>query len=148
MVNAVLIGFIVLSVVGFLFGLALKSGEGQELKRMTELDESGIEVQARVAHVMPVGTKGYGRVLYEFDGPNGESLRHEMPESLAPHHVVGATFPLVHHPRAAKNVKMGTMTLVRKERRMREGSVKGVRWFILMTVAVCALAVVGLVLSP
>lgn len=148
MVIFVLIGFVVLSTLGLLFGLALISGERQELKKMTELGETGIEVRARVKHITPVGTKGYGRVLYEFDGPDGGAVRYEKPESLAPHHVVGATFPLVHHPRNTKSLHMGTKAVVRKERKGRQSSIKLAYGFTLASATVCALAIVGLVLSP
>ncbi|MFJ8665415.1 hypothetical protein [Streptomyces sp. NPDC093600] len=148
MVISVLIGFVVLSVPALAFSLLLISGERRELKRMRELDETGIEVQARLTRVMPVGTKGYGRVLYEFDVPDGETVRYEKPDSLAPLHVVGATFPLVHHPRNTKSLHMGTKAVVRKERKSRESSVKLAYGFTSVSAAVCALAIVGLVLSP
>jgi len=148
MVNAVLIGFAALSVPVFIFALLWMQGEQEELTKMTELDESGIEVQARLVDLVPFGTKGYAHAFYEFEGPRGETVRHRKGETVAPVHVVGDTYPLVHHPQLTNRLHMGTKKTVRKERRTRQGYVRGTRWLALTSFMVCLLAIGGYVLSP
>lgn len=148
MVNVVLICFAVASVAGIGFGLMWMLGERNELKRMTELDDNGIAVQARLVGLMPFGTKGYAHAVYEFEGPNGETLRHQQGAVAGPAYVVGDTYPLVHVPQRAKHVHMGTEATVRKERRNRAGYVKSAQRLALVSLAAGVLATVGLVFSP
>ncbi|MFH8473636.1 hypothetical protein [Streptomyces sp. NPDC018000] len=148
MVNVVLIGFAVVSVPAFVFCLMLMQGTREELKKMTELNETGIEVQARLVSLVPFGTKGYAHALYEFEGPNGETVRHQKGATAGPAHVVGDTYPLVHHPQRTNRLHMGTKKTVRKERRMQAGYMRNAQWMALISLVAGALAIVGFVLSP
>ncbi|MEU2229770.1 hypothetical protein [Streptomyces vietnamensis] len=148
MVNVVLVVSAVVSVPAFLFALLWMSGERQEAKRIRELDETGVLVEARLVSLVPFGNRGYASVRYEFQGPNGEKAKYETGVTALPVHVVGDTYPLVHHPRNAKSVYQGTRAAVRKERRAREGFVRGTVWFACLAFLVSALSIGALVLGP
>jgi len=148
MVTAVLVGFAVLSAPVFLFALMWMQGERDSLKKATELEEIGIEVQAYLTYLEPIRNTGSVRVVYEFRGPNGETGRHQTGMGVSPVHVVGNTYPLVHHPRLMDRVHMGTMKAVRKERRVRARFVRAAKWTAITSFVMCALAIGGLVLSP
>ncbi|MFF8604768.1 DUF3592 domain-containing protein [Streptomyces sp. NPDC015346] len=148
LVTAVLVCFIIASVPVFIFGLMLIAGERDELKKMTELNESGIEVQARLVSLTPINTQGTGRVIYEFETPDGQNARHQTGVSMGPAHVVGDLYPLVYDPRNTKRVHMGTKATVRKERRFRQGSVRGAKRLALLSFVAGVMATVGLIVSP
>ncbi|MET9379297.1 hypothetical protein ABZX98_35025 [Streptomyces sp. NPDC002992] len=148
MVNAVLIGFAILSVPVFFFALMWMQGERDNLKKATELVDIGIEVQARLTYAEPIRDTGTLRVVYEFEGPNGEKGRHQTGVGVSSVHVVGNTYPLVHHPQRVNRVHLGTKRTVRKERKERAGYVKTAQAMALGSFVVFALAVGGFVLSP
>lgn len=148
LVTVVLVCFIIASVPLCIFSLMLMSGEGAELKKMKELSESGIEVQARLVSLVPFGTRGYAHAVYEFESPGGGTARHQSGATVGPAYVVGDSYPLVHHPENTKRLHMGTMSTVRRERRSRQSSVRGARRTALLSVAAGVLATVGLIVSP
>ncbi|MEU4126805.1 MULTISPECIES: DUF3592 domain-containing protein [Streptomyces] len=148
LVTAVLVCFIIASVPVFLFGLMLMSGERGELKKMTELSESGIEVQASLVGLQPFGTRGYASAVYEFQSPSGATVRHSKGVNFGAAHVVGQKYPLVHAPHDMKRLHMGTMSTVRQERGRRKGYLRGAQWTVLLAFVAGALATVGLIVSP
>ncbi len=125
MVNVVLVVSAVVSVPACVFSLMVMAGSRKEAKRMRELEETGVLVEARLAALAPFGNRGYAAVRYEFRGPNGEKAEYGTGVTLMPVHVVGDTYPLVHHPRNAKIVYQGTRAAVRKERKSQEGFARG-----------------------
>ncbi|MFG2296586.1 hypothetical protein [Streptomyces sp. NPDC048603] len=148
MVTMVLIGYAALSVAVFFFALMWVWGEQDNVKKATELDEIGIEVQAYLTYLEPIRDTTTARVVYTFRGPNGEEGRHQTGVSISPVHVVGNTYPLVHHPRLLNRLQMGTKKTVRKVRQDREAELKSAKRLALTSFVVCALAVGGLALSP
>jgi hypothetical protein len=148
LVTAVLVCFLIASVPVCIFGLMLMAGERDELKKMTELIESGIEVQARLVSLVPFVKQDYASAVYEFTTPNGQTARHQTGVTLGPAHVVGDPYPLVHHPQNTKRLHMGTMSTVRRERRSRRGSVTFAQRMALVSFAAGVLATVGLIVSP
>ncbi|MET8570307.1 DUF3592 domain-containing protein [Streptomyces sp. NPDC004783] len=148
LVTAVLVCFLVVSVPVFLFGLLLMAGEREELKKMTDLHESGVEVQARLVSLRPINTRGTGSAVYEFSTGDGRTVQHGAGVSMGPAHVVGDLYPLVYDPHNVKRVHMGTKATVRKERKWRGGSVRGAQRTAVLSLAVGVLATVGLMLSP
>ncbi|MGW2020456.1 hypothetical protein [Streptomyces sp. NPDC001927] len=148
LVIAVLVCFIIASVPVFVFSLMLISGERSELKRMTELSESGVEVQARLVSLAPFGTRGYASVTYEFPTPNGGTARHNKGANFGPAHVVGDEYPLVHHPTNTRIVHMGTLSTVRQERGRRKGYMRSAQRTALLSLAAGVLATIGLIVSP
>lgn len=148
LVTAVLVCFIIASVPVCIFGLMLISGERSELKKMTELSESGVEVQARLVSLVPFGERGYAHVVYEFETAEGGINRHQAGASRGPAHVVGHLYPLVHDPENPKRVHMGTLSTVRKERKRRRGYVRSSQRMALLSFTAGVLATVGLIVSP
>ncbi|MFG2328542.1 DUF3592 domain-containing protein [Streptomyces sp. NPDC048604] len=147
LVIVVLVCFIIASVPACLFGLGLMAGERGELKKMTDLNESGVEVQARLLSLTPINTSGTGSVIYEFETATG-TARHATGVSMGPAHVVGDLYPLVYDPQNTKRVHMGTKATVRRERRFREGSVRFAKKMALVSFVAGTLATVGLIVSP
>ncbi|MER7521030.1 DUF3592 domain-containing protein [Streptomyces sp. NPDC126499] len=129
------------------FGLMLMRGEGEELKKMTELYESGVEVRAKLVSLVPFGTNGYASATYEWQSPEG-SGRFNTGASVGPAHVVGQRYPLVFDPRNTKRVHLGTKVAVRRERKRRQGYARNARRMALLSFAAGALATVGLIISP
>ncbi|HEY9373445.1 DUF3592 domain-containing protein [Streptomyces sp.] len=148
LVIAVLVLFVVASAAVCIFGLMLMSGEGSELKRVTKLAESGIEVEAKLVSLVPFGNRRYASATYEFPTPDGGTARHNKGETFGPALVVGDPYPLVHDPENAKSVHMGTMATVRREVRFRRSSVRGAKRTALVSFAAGVLATVGLIVSP
>ncbi|WP_405444889.1 hypothetical protein [Streptomyces erythrochromogenes] len=148
LVTAVLVCFIIASVPVFLVGVMLISGERSELKKMTELAQSGVEVEARLMSLVPFGTRGYASAAYEFQTPDGRAARHQTGVNFGSAHVVGDAYPLVHHPTNTKVVHMGTLSTVRKEVRFRKSSVRGAQRTALLSLAAGVLATIGLIVSP
>lgn len=143
-----LVCFIIASVPVFIFGLLHMSGERGELKKMTELSESGIEAQARLVGLEPFGTRGYANAVYEFQSPGGATVRHNQGVNFGAAHVVGHTYPLVHAPHDMKRLHMGTMSTVRQERGRRKGYLRAAHRTVLLAFAAGVLATVGLIVSP
>ncbi|MFF3014963.1 hypothetical protein [Streptomyces sp. NPDC057939] len=148
MVNLVLMGFVALSVLVFVFALLWMQGERDNLKRAKELEEIGLEAQAHLTYLQPIRDTGTVSVEYTFRGPNGDEGRYRTGMKVSPVHVLGNTYPLVHHPRLVNRVQMGTMKEVRKERRERAGYVRTAQWMAFTSFTVCALAIGGMVLGP
>ncbi|MFD4247606.1 DUF3592 domain-containing protein [Streptomyces sp. NPDC058525] len=148
LVTAVLVCFIIASVPVCIFGLMLISGERSELRKMTELSESGVEVPARLVSLVPFGKRGYAHVVYEFETPDGGTVRHQKGASRGPAHVVGHLYPLVHDPENTQRVHMGTLSTVRKERKRRQGYMRNSQRVALLSFAAGVLAAVGLIVSP
>ncbi|MFE2163547.1 DUF3592 domain-containing protein [Streptomyces sp. NPDC059447] len=148
LVTAVLVCFVLASVPVCFFGLMMISGERSELRKMTELSESGVEVQARLVSLVPFGERGYASVVYEFETPGGGVSRHQKGALRGPAHVVGDLYPLVHDPENAKRVHMGTLSTVRKERKRRRGYLRNAQRMALLSFAAGVLATVGLIVSP
>ncbi|MEU4268269.1 hypothetical protein [Streptomyces sp. NPDC026092] len=148
LVTAVLVCFIIASVPVFFFGLMIISGERAELKKMTELSATGVEVQSRLVRVEPFGQRGYASVTYEFPTPTGGTARHGTGANFGAAHVVGDAYPLVHHPTNTKIVHMGTMSTVRQERERRKGYLRGAQRTALLSFAAGVLATIGLIVSP
>ncbi|MFF9017499.1 hypothetical protein ACF09C_31635 [Streptomyces sp. NPDC014870] len=148
LVTAVLVCFMIASVPVCIFGLMLISGERSELKKMTELSETGIEVRSRLVRLEPFGPRGYASVTYEFPTPTGGAARHNTGVNFGSAHVVGDEYPLVHHPTNIKIVHMGTMSTVRQERGRRKGYVRGAQRIALLSFAAGVLATIGLIVSP
>ncbi|MER5203987.1 hypothetical protein [Streptomyces sp. NPDC002825] len=146
MVNVVLVCAAVVSVPACVFSLMVMAGSRQEAKKMKVLEETGVLVQARLAHLVPFGNKGDAHVRYEFPGPNGETARYDTGVSAYPVHVVGETYPLVHHPRNAKSVYQGTRKAVRTERRAQEGFMKAAGWIACFFFLTGALSITALAL--
>ncbi|MFB7375574.1 hypothetical protein ACFC0D_37770 [Streptomyces sp. NPDC056222] len=147
LVTAVLACFIIASVPVFIFGLLIVAGEGGELKKMEDLNESGLEVQARLVSAVPINTTGTLSVIYEFRTATG-TARHQTGVSVGPAHVVDDLYPLVYDPNNVKRVHMGTKATVRKERRFRQSSLRGAKLTALLSFAAGVLATVGLIVSP
>ncbi|MEU8619836.1 DUF3592 domain-containing protein [Streptomyces sp. NPDC048623] len=147
LVTGVLVCFIVASVPAFFFGLMLISGERHERKRMTGLCESGVEVQAKLISLVPFGKNGYASVTYEFETATG-TVRHNKGANRGPAHVIGHEYPMVYDPQNPKSVHLGDMAAARKERKRRQGDVRGAQRFALLSLAVGVLATVGLIVSP
>ncbi|MEU7278924.1 hypothetical protein AB0A69_09135 [Streptomyces sp. NPDC045431] len=148
LVNAVLICFAIASVPGLMFGLMCVKGERTVLKKMTELDETGIEVQARLVSLVPFGKGRFAHAVYEFEGPGGTYVRHEQGATVGPAHVVGETYAFVHHPQFPKRLHMGTAKTIRKERRARARYLREGQRIALCSLAAGVLAGVGLVFGP
>jgi hypothetical protein len=129
------------------FGLMLIKGEGAELKKMTELYESGVEVRAELVSLVPFGTNGYASAVYEWQSPEG-SGRHQKGASVGHAHVVGQSYPLVFDPQNTRRVHLGTKVAVRRERKRRQGYVRNAQRMALLALAGGALATVGLIISP
>ncbi len=129
------------------FGLMLMSGERAQLKRMRELHESGIEVRAELVSLVPFGTRGYARVVYEWQSPEG-SGRHTQGANMGHAHVVGRRYPLVFDPRNTKRAHLGTQVAVRRECKRLERQVRHMRRMALASFLTGALATAGLVISP
>ncbi|MCX2179760.1 hypothetical protein KV205_04325 [Streptomyces sp. SKN60] len=147
LVTGVLVCFIVASVPVCVFGLMLISGERRERKRMTGLCQSGVEVQAKLVSLVPFGNRGYASVTYEFQTPTG-TVRHNKGASQGPAHVIGHEYPMVYDPQNTKSVHLGDMAAAHKERRNREGYVRGAQRLTLLSLAAGVLATVGLIVSP
>ncbi|GAA2467820.1 hypothetical protein [Streptomyces lavendulocolor] len=148
LVNIVLVCFAVAAVPLFIFGAGWRQGERSELKKMTELDETGIEVQARLVSLVPFGNGQYAHAHYEFESPDGSPVRHRTGATVGPAHVVGDTYAFVHHPQFPTRLHMGTKQTVRKERKNRAGLLRCAQWIMFGSLVTEALAVVGLVFSP
>ncbi|WP_418956965.1 hypothetical protein [Streptomyces tritici] len=148
MVTVVLVVFIVLSVLLFVFSLLWMQGERENLKTMTELCEIGVETQAHLTYKEPLRGTTTLRVRYTFRAPNGDKGEYQTGVGNSPVHVLGDTYPLVHHPRLLSRVHLGTMKTVRKERRTRASYVRTAQRLALLSLTACGLAVAGLVLSP
>ncbi|MEV6552017.1 DUF3592 domain-containing protein [Streptomyces sp. NPDC051597] len=129
------------------FGLLLVQGEGEELKKMTELYESGVEVRAELVSLVPFGTNGYASAVYEWQSTEG-SGRHQTGVNAGHAHVVGHSYPLVFNPHNTRRVHLGTKVAVRRERKRRQDSVRNARRMALWALAGGALAAVGLIISP
>ncbi|MFF8387314.1 hypothetical protein ACF053_27235 [Streptomyces kanasensis] len=147
LVMTVLLLAVLASVACCFFGLAQMKGEGAELKKMTELYESGVEVQAELVGLAPFGTNGYASAVYEWLSPEG-SGRYQTGAKVGHAHVVGQRYPLVFDPRNIKRVHLGTKVAVRRERKRRQGYVRSAQRMALLAFAAGALATVGLVISP
>ncbi|MFI8823933.1 DUF3592 domain-containing protein [Streptomyces sp. NPDC053431] len=148
LVTAVLVCFIILSVPVFVFGLLLIAGERDARKKMTELNESGVEVEARLVSLRPINTTGTGSAVYEFDTQHGQTAQYRTGVTMGPAHVVGDRYPLVYDPLNTRRVHMGTKATVRRERKNRHVSVRGATWLTLLSLAAGTLATVGLIVSP
>ncbi|MFI6874531.1 DUF3592 domain-containing protein [Streptomyces sp. NPDC050400] len=146
LVIAVLVLSLVASVPACVFGLMLMKGEGAELKKMTELYESGVEVQAQLVSLVPFGNRGYAHAHYEFPSPQGPA-RHEKGAEVGPAHVVGERYPMVFDPQNTKRVHLGTKASVRRERARRVGYVRNAKRMAVLSFAAGTLATVGLVLT-
>lgn len=147
LVTVVLLLSLVVSVLVCGFALLLMNGEGAELKKMTELCESGVEVQAQLVSLVPFGNRGYAHAVYEFPSPHG-STRHQKGAEVGPAHVVGDRYPMVFDPRNTKRVHLGTKAAVRRERKRRQGYLRNAQRMALVSFAAGALATVGLILNP
>ncbi|MFD0369860.1 hypothetical protein [Streptomyces sp. NPDC059071] len=132
----------------FLFGLLWLSGERSELRAMTELAETGVEVRAALVALQPLVRTDTLRAHYEYPAADGSRARHTTGVSPNPLYRVGETYSLVRLPRVAKKVHMGTMAAVRKERADRERYVRQAVWLVIAGFTACATAVTGLVLVP
>ncbi|MFI8916538.1 hypothetical protein ACIGW4_33695 [Streptomyces sp. NPDC053513] len=147
LVTTVLLLAVVASAGFFVFGLMLISGEGAELKKMTELYESGVEVRAELVSLVPFGSNGYARAVYAWESPEG-SGRYQTGANVGPAHVVGRSYPLVFLPRNTKHVHLGTKTATRREVKRRRKYRRDARRMVLLGFTAGALATVGLVLGP
>ncbi|MEU8526335.1 MULTISPECIES: DUF3592 domain-containing protein [Streptomyces] len=148
MIEGLLLCFAVLSVLLFGFSLMWMKGESEDGKRAAELAEVGIEVEARLTHLGPTRSTRTSIAHYEWQGSDGQKLQHQRGVTASPVHVVGDTYPLVYHPRFPTRLKLGTMKTVRKERREREGNLRGAKRLAFWSLAVCVLSITGFVLSP
>ncbi|MEU8531209.1 hypothetical protein AB0C77_37400 [Streptomyces sp. NPDC048629] len=144
----VLVSFALLSLLGFVYGLGWIKGERNHLRDMTELAESGIETQAELVSLVPFGNHGSAHADYLYNTPNGGQNQHAGVATLGPAHVVGDSYPMVHHPHKPKIVVMGTMANVRREQRMRQHFLKQARQLTLLSVLTGALAVAGILIGP
>lgn len=147
LVTTVLLLALLAAAAVLLLGLALMKGEGSELKKMTELYESGVEVRAELVSLVPFGTRGYASAVYAWQSPQG-SGRFSKGASVGPAHVVGQRYPLVFDPRNIRRVHLGTKVAVGRERRRRRGYVRNAQRMALLSTVVGALAAAGLALSP
>ncbi|WP_418956967.1 hypothetical protein [Streptomyces tritici] len=147
LVMTVLLLALLASAGAFLFGLMLMQGEGAELKKMTELYESGVEVRAELVSLVPFGTNGYASATYEWQSPEG-SGRHNKGANAGPAHVVGQEYPLVFLPRNTKHVHLGTKVATRRELKRRREYVRNAQRMALLGFAAGTLATVGLIISP
>jgi len=147
LVMTVLLLAVVVSAGFFVFGLMLMSGERAELRKMTELYESGVEVRAELVSLVPFGSNGYAHAVYTWQSPEG-SGRYQTGASVGPAHVVGRSYPLVFLPRNTKHVHLGTKVATRREVKRRRGFLRDARRMALLGFSAGALAAVGLILSP
>ncbi|MFJ7272516.1 DUF3592 domain-containing protein [Streptomyces sp. NPDC099050] len=148
MVIGVLVLFVLAGLGLVFFGLMWRWGESGNVKELRELEETGIEVQAVLVALEPLRSSDTLRAHYDYPAPGGSTARHTEGVGPSTLHVVGERYPLVRLPRVAKRVQMGTMAVVREERRDRERSVRQAGWIALVGFAVCATAVTGLALAP
>ncbi|MFG2328544.1 DUF3592 domain-containing protein [Streptomyces sp. NPDC048604] len=147
LVMTVLLLAVLASAAFCIFGLMLMSGEGSELKKMTELYETGVEVRAELVGLAPFGKDGYASVTYAWESPEG-SGRLNKGASVGPAHVVGERYPLVFDPQNTKRAHLGTKVAVRRELKRRRGYVRNARRMALLGFAAGALATVGMIVSP
>ncbi|MER6343095.1 DUF3592 domain-containing protein [Streptomyces sp. NPDC001595] len=142
----VLILFIFAGPVLFAVGLMMYLGPKAALRDMRELEATGVEVPATLVSLAP--QKTFLRVVYEYTAADGSRTTHTTYAGRNPLHVVGETYPLVRTARTSKNVWMGTMAAVRKERAGLEHHIRFTVWVMLAGVTTCAVAVTGTVLFP
>ncbi|MET9350148.1 hypothetical protein [Streptomyces termitum] len=129
------------------FGLMWSSGERSSRKEAAELDGTGVEVAARLVLLEPLRGTTTLRAHYEYPSADGSTLRHTTGVAPSPVHVVGRAYPLVRLPRPSRKVHVGTRAAVRAELRDRERNAGHALRVTLAGLAVCALAVTGLVLG-
>ncbi|WP_406860823.1 DUF3592 domain-containing protein [Streptomyces sp. HUAS MG47] len=146
-VMTVLLLALVVSVAFCGFGLMLMNGEGSELKKMTELYETGVEVRAELVSLVPFGKDGYASATYVWQSPDG-SGRLNKGANVGPAHKVGERYPLVFDPQNTKRVHLGTKVAVRRERKRRQGYVRDAQRMALLAFAAGTLATVGMIVSP
>ncbi|MFF8830815.1 hypothetical protein [Streptomyces sp. NPDC015131] len=147
LVMSVLLLAVLASAAFCFFGLIQIKGEAVELKKMTELYESGVEVRAELVSLVPFGTRGYASAVYAWQSPEG-SGRYQTGASVGHAHVVGQSYPLVFDPQNTRRVRLGTKVAVRRERKRRQGYVRDAQRMALLALAGGALATVGLIISP
>ncbi|MFF9147855.1 hypothetical protein ACF1BN_23685 [Streptomyces sp. NPDC014861] len=145
-VAQVLILFVFVGLVPLVGGLVIIGLHTAALRDMKELEDTGVEVPATLLSRKPYKT--YLQVVYEYTTADGSRARHNSSAGRNPLHVVGETYSMVRTAHPSKNVWMGTIAEVRHERAGTERHIRFLVCVILAGVAICAVAVTGLVLLP
>lgn len=111
---------------------------------MADLIGHGVEVQAKLSSLVPIGTSIYSSAVYVFESPHG-SGSHRVDTVVSPLRVVGERYRLVFDPRNTKRVRLGPMAAARREHKTRLGFKRSAQRSALLSGAVCVLATVGLI---